>query len=53
MRGWTSKQYHDRRRELINGGMSRAQAERRTDREARDANNRAAEAYRKQQEGER
>lgn len=51
--GWSKQRYDDRRREPVRGGMSRAQAERQTDREARDANNRAAGAHRRQQEGER
>ena len=51
--GWTKKQYEDRLRVLRKETGSVAEATRRADREARDANNRAAEAHRKQEEGER
>lgn len=51
--GMSKQQYENRRRELMKGGKSLAQAERQTDREARNANNRDAEAHRKQEEGER
>ena len=51
--GWTKKEYDDRLRVLRKETGSVAKATRQADREARDANNRAAEDYRKQQEGER